>query len=155
VSIKDYAKLRPETEIEQCDCATISEIYLVYTLTRNPIHCAECRGPIDPERLQLSAKEVGSIAQCFSVYDALYDLWLDSGEYEAYAKEKLLDPLGQVNQAGLALAEALSDSYPTYYWWFHDAGADGEPTQCPACHGALDRSVRWAAGKCEACRVVV
>jgi len=149
-----YAKLRPFTNIEQCECTPVSGLLLVYLFTRNPIHCATCRKEIDPKRLGLIASEVDEIADCFGVYGSLYKLWLDSGEYEVFAKEKLLDPDGQVNRVGMKVAKRLSQKWPSYYWWFYDAD-DGKPKHCPSCCGALDESVRWGTGKCDRCCVVV
>jgi hypothetical protein len=149
-----YSKLRPYTEIERCECSKVSGLLLVYLLTDNPIHCAACRKEVDPEKLGLAASEVDEIADCFSVYGALYKLWLDSREYEAFAKAKLMDPQGQVNRAGISIAQKLSIKWPTYYWWFYDTD-DGVPERCPSCSTALDRNVKWGTGKCECCRVVV
>jgi hypothetical protein len=149
-----YAKLRPFTDIERCECDSVSGLLLVYLFTPNPIHCANCRKEIDPERLGLTAREVDEVAGCFGVYVSLYELWLDSGEYEAFAKAKLLDPQGQVNRAGMEIARRLSQKWPSYYWWFYDPD-DGNPTHCPSCRAALDENVRWGTGKCDKCRVVV
>jgi hypothetical protein len=149
-----YAKLRPSTDIERCECADVSGLLLVYLFAPNPIHCATCRKEIDPERLGLSASEVDEIASCFGVYRSLYTLWLDSREYEAYAKQKLIDPNGQVNQKGMAVAQRLSKKWPSYYWWFYDTD-DGTPERCPSCSGPLDQSVRWGIGKCDRCYVIV
>ena len=149
-----YSKLRPDTDIERCECGTVSGLLLVYLFTRNPIHCATCRKEIDPERLGLAAQEVDEIARCFSVYGSLYKLWLDSGEYEALSKEKLIDPKGQVNQAGMIIAKKLSSRWPSHYWWFHDTD-DGTPNTCPSCTRTLDTDVRWGTGKCDHCRIII
>jgi hypothetical protein len=149
-----YSKLRPDSDIERCECKAFSGLLLVHLLTRNPIHCTTCRKEIDPESLGLDASEVDEIAECFGVYESLYNLWLDSGEYEAFAKEKLIDPKGQVNRAGMAIAQRLSKKWPTFYWWFYDSD-DGTPDCCPSCGGALDTSVRWGTGSCVRCRVLV
>lgn len=147
-----YDKLRPWTAIEACRCETLTELLLLDLLTENPIHCANCRGEIDPERLQLTDNEVESIAGWRSVAGALYRLWLDSGEYEDYAKQKLLDPRGQVNQQARELAIVLSIRLPTRFWYFHDSD-DGEPTNCPVCGDQLDTSVAWGIGICRPCHV--
>lgn len=147
-----YDKLRPWTAIEACQCETLTELLLVDMLTDNPIHCASCRCEVDPERLQLTDNEVESIAGWHSVASALYRLWLDSGEYEDYAKQKLLDPCGQLNQQARELAIAMSIHLPTRFWYFHDAD-DADPTHCPVCGGQLDTSVAWGIGICRPCHV--
>ena len=149
-----YSKLRPDLEIERCECAEIAEVILVHVLTPNPIHCFRCRNGIDPERLGLSAQEATDLAGCFRVYGALYSLWLDSGEYEGWAKEKLLDPKGQLNLQGKKIATALSKKLPTYYWWFRDTD-DGIPLNCPSCGAELDTAVGWGIGRCHRCRVIL
>lgn len=150
--MKTYDKLRPSTASEACRCETLTELVLVDLLTDNPIHCATCRREIDPERLQLTDDEVESIAGWYAVAGSLYRLWLDSGEYEDYAKQKLLDPRGQVNQRARELAIALSTRLPTRFWYFHDAN-DGDPTNCPCCGEQLDTSVEWGVGICRPCHV--
>jgi hypothetical protein len=81
-----YHKLRPLTEIEACECATVNGLFLVDILSDNPLHCDFCRKEVDPERLQLTVEETDSVANWFMAASALYRLWLHSGEYEDYAK---------------------------------------------------------------------
>jgi hypothetical protein len=107
-------------------------LILVDLLTENPLHCEFCRKEVDPERVQLTVEETDQVAAWFATASALYCLWLNSGEYEEYAKARLLDPNGQVNLDGLAVARALSSRVPTRLWFFHDTD-DGEPTHCPIC----------------------
>lgn len=113
-----YDKLRPFTEIEACECKTVSGLLLVDLLTNNPIHCAVCRREVDPERISLSSDETEAIASWFSASNALYRLWLHSGEYENYAKGRLLDPNGQINTTGIEIARSLSAKLPTQLWFF-------------------------------------
>lgn len=152
--MSSYDKLRPWVDIEKCDCEDIKSIVLVDILTDNPIHCFNCKNEIDPEVLKLDDKLVDDIASWYQSFQALYALWLNSGEYEAYAKEKLLDRNGQVNKEGMIVAKKLSNYHPTYYWWFYDTD-DCEPTVCPNCGNELDQDVKYGTGKCEPCNVVV
>lgn len=80
----------------------------------------------------LSTRDLRSTV--FSAASALYRLWLDSGEYEEYARACLVDPEGQVNRDGLKVARTLSARVPTRLWFFHDSD-DGEPTRCPFAEG--------------------
>jgi predicted nucleic acid-binding Zn ribbon protein len=152
--MNSYDKLRPWTEIEKCDCEKITSIVLVDIMTDNPIHCFNCKNEIDPEVLKLDDKLVDDIASWFSLFQSLYNLWLSSGEYEQYAKEKLKDSYSQVNIEGMYVAKKLSAHFPSYYWWFYDTD-DGEPSHCPNCSQKLDLGVKYGTGKCEACNVVV
>lgn len=140
--------------IEYCGCNEIYSILLVYTLTDNPIHCYKCKGAIDPERLQLTDKDVEAIGSWHNVFSSLYLLWLDSGEYEGYAKQQLLNKDGQVNKQGMQVARMLSNRWPSYFWWFHDA-TEPEPARCPNCSGPIDNDNRHGHGKCNQCLVVV
>ena len=154
LDIESYAKLRPWTSIERCECAARASIYLVDLLTDNPIHCSECRREVDPQVLSLSYKVVDKIASARGIYRSMYSLWLDSGTYEAFAKEQLVNPDSEVNQRGVVAAKLLSETIPAYYWWFSDSD-DGEPTKCPNCEGVLSRGHRFGSGRCEMCRVVI
>src|SRR6266446_2606861 len=99
-----YDRLRPWTQIESCECDSVNGLFLVDILTDNPLQCDSCRKEVDPERLALTTEETESVARWYAAATALYQLWLDSGEYEEYAKARLLDPNGQVTRDGLKLA---------------------------------------------------
>ena len=148
----EYEKLRPSTGIDACECASIDGLFLVDLLTDNPLHCSTCRREVDPERLQLTAEEVDLVARWFTAASALYRLWLHSGEYEDYAKARLLDPKGQVNRDGILAARTLSAKIPTRLWFFYDTD-DDEPADCPMCGSALDTAVEWGIGKCPRCPI--
>lgn len=147
-----FDSLRPR-KLEYCDCQVLERLLLVYTLTDNPIHCFSCKGAVDPETLSLSGEQVYRIVSWHRQFRALYDLWLDSGEYAAWAKTQLLQPAGQVNVAGLACASMLSELIPTYYWWFHEEG-DPVPGNCPACRRALGAATLHGHGECDVCQIV-
>ena len=147
-----YQRLRPRTDIEPCNCPSINGLLLVDLLTDNPLHCDFCRNQVDPERLQLTVEETEAVARWFSSAAALYRLWLDSGEYEVYAKSCLLDPKGQINRDGIALARRLSARVPTRLWFFSDTD-DGVPTNCPVCLEPLELAVKWGTGVCKACPI--
>jgi hypothetical protein len=150
----NYDKLKPFTAIEYCECPQVTELLLVYMHVDNPIYCYQCKKDVNVERLELAQSEVDELASCFSTYGSLYALWMDSGEYEDWAKTKLLDRHGQVNKAGVAIAKSLSQKIPTYYWWFHDAD-DADPVNCPNCDTALNTDVPNGFGKCERCCVAI
>ncbi len=150
--MNSYDKLRPWTDIESCECETVSALLLVDLLTDNPIHCGVCRREVDPERIFLTTDETESIAGWFSASNALYRLWLHSGEYEHYAKDRLADPKGQVNVEGRRIALELSAKIPTQMWFFHDTD-DSEPTTCPVCSNPLDTDVKWGTGQCRRCHI--
>jgi hypothetical protein len=149
-----FDKLRPWTHIERCVCPQRTRLVLVDALTDNPIHCFECRKEVDAQLLELDEHTVDQLASWFHSFKALYALWLNSGEYEAYAKVCLLDANGQVNLEGMAIASKMSNLRRTYYWWFHDSD-DGVPTHCPNCAAPLDGELKFGTGKCDVCNVVM
>ena len=151
-----YIKLRPEAATPPeglCHCATTAEICLVHKLSNNPIYCLDCNGEVPPEKLGLSAEVAEEVAYWNSVYRGLFALWLDSGEYESWAKERLLDPNGEVNEMGLSLLEDLGSVAKSYYYWFHDD--EDEPLRsCPVCEEALMRKGETFQA-CEVCGILV
>ena len=149
-----FDRLRPHTKQEFCDCPSIDCLLLVYTLTDNPIHCFACKGVVDPETISLSDEQVYRVATWHHRFRALYDLWLDSGEYEVWAKTQLLNPTGQVNVSGLAVTSMLSELIPTYYWWFYDE-EDPVPQGCPSCHRELSAATRHGHVQCDYCKIVI
>lgn len=106
------------------------------SLGDNPLCCVKCNGEIAPERIGFDAKLADEIAAWRSVHRSLYCLWLDSGEYEEWAKRQLLDPAGRVNCLGRELASELNEWLRTYFWWFHDTD-DDDATHCPICGDEL------------------
>jgi Zn-ribbon-containing, possibly nucleic-acid-binding protein (DUF2310) len=149
-----YNKLRPITEIESCTCDTVTGLLLVDMMSDNPLHCATCLHEVDPARINLTESETDDIASWYPAARSLYRLWLDSGEYEAYAKNCLVDADGQINRVGRQLAKSLSAHHPTVFWFFHDAD-DGTPTHCPYCDAELDTNVKWGTGACRACHILM
>lgn len=152
--MEHFDKLRPSAADAHCDCRELGELLLVYTLGDNPLHCFRCKGLLDPQRLGLSAEQVDEVATWCGVFGALYDLWLDSGEYESWAKAQLLAPQGQVNREGLAVRASLTRLLPTYYWWFHDE-EDPSPRRCPVCGQPLLPARGHGHGTCLDCQIVV
>ena len=151
-----HLTLRPWTDIESCQCAEVTGLVFFDCLTDNPIHCATCKNEVDPERLGLSVEVVEAVARWHSVNRSLHALWLDTGEYEAWAKARLLDLSGQVNQDGMKVATMLSAHLPTCVWLFRDSTDDGdadEAVACPMCGKPLDKNVKYGSGKCLDCHV--
>ena len=154
LAINNYEKLRPWQDSNYCNCENIKRILLFYAMHDNPIHCYECKGIIDPETINLSPEQVDEISSWHSNFSALYDLWLDSGEYANFAGEKLADKNSQVNLKGVSLARRLSETWPTYYWWFYDYESP-TPQECPNCNQPLDGDQQHAHGKCHSCHIVI
>lgn len=152
-----YFKLKPlppTPEEEMCNCENLSEIYLAYKLGNNPLHCLECNGEIPPENLGFHEKFAEQIASWNTTFGSLYLLWLDSGEYEDWAKEKMLDANGQVNKDGLNIVQELSKLSKTYYLWFRESYEDPSPSKCPICNRELKTKNNCSFLFCEQCLIL-
>jgi len=149
-----YARLRPCTDDHQCGCAAVDKLLLVHIMTASPVRCFACKGYVDPERLELTLQQVDAVASWDRVFGALYRLWLDSAEYEVWAKHQLLQSKGRVNVLGMEARDWLAQSRPTLYWWFHDTD-DALPVACPWCAGLLSATERHGSRQCNTCSIVV
>jgi predicted nucleic acid-binding Zn ribbon protein len=156
-----YFRLRPPAptpEDEICSCVDGKPIKLMCALTYNPVHCIDCNLEILPKSLGLDATFAEAVAKWGSVYDALDRLWLDSGEYESWAKAELENVCSSVNQRGREVAAQLNAIRRCYYWLFQDQSTpDFEPIRvCPAC----TRELRLYEGGvfrqliCDSCSIV-
>jgi hypothetical protein len=156
--IDPYYQLRPEPptpEDEICQCADRPPIVLQDHLSSVPLVCLQCNGEVPPERVGFDADLAERIAFWRNLHRALYTLWIESGDYEDWARTQLLDPQGQLNTRGLEIAGALNRHRRTYYWWFDDASdRDVSPAaRCPRCYGELGD--RFGCAVCETCSIVV
>jgi len=156
-----YFKLRPELPTppeEMCHCQGYKPLKLMTSLSCNPIHCIDCNLEISPEFLGTNERLVEAIACWRNVYDAIEKLWLDSGEYEAWARQQLTDIESPVNRRGLELRKQLEAIRPFYYHYFQDESAEGfqAAARCPKCHQAfiLYRSGIFLQYICENCRII-
>ena len=153
-----YWKLRPvppTPDSELCKCAGISSLILQPHLTSNAVSCAVCGLEVTPDRIRFSEQVADEIARWNSFHGAFYTLWLDSGEFESWARQQLERLGSPVNVRGLEIARRITESHKCYYWYFQDTGVEGfSPlSTCPHCSGALSPLGRWLA--CEACSIVV
>ena len=151
-----YFKLRPELptpEDELCRCAQVSQLYLAYKLGSNPVHCLRCNGEVLPGKLAFGKDLAEAIASWNSVYGSLYRLWLVSGEYEEWARDRLLDPKGEVNLHGMEVAKQLSSLAKTYYLWFNESNT--RPKACPICAGELTDKQGCKFFACERCLLII
>src|SRR3989344_4119350 len=156
-----YFKLRPSPETpedEICKCAEDKPMKLMGALSCNPLHCIDCNLEVFPESLPRDQVLVDAVASWRRTYDDIDWLWLQSGEYEAWAKDQLVDMTSPVNQRGMALCEELSLLRKCYYCYFQDDTAEGfKPiTLCPACQQTLKAYGDGIFPQliCEECRII-
>ena len=133
-----FDRLRPPPatpEDEVCPCGSGIPIKLMCALTYNPVHCMRCNLERSPARLGLDASLVEEVSYWRNIYDGIYTMWLDSGEYEAWARAQLVDLSSPVNRRGRALQAKLDRLTRSYYWLFEDSSADDYTplAACPSC----------------------
>jgi hypothetical protein len=136
---------------EACHCTTQTSLHLRYAFSEFPFFCTGCIGQVFPSVFRIPEDLAAEIVSWRTVYAALYDLWLDSRGYEAFARTALLDPDGDVNRQGLALASKLSEQRTIYYWWFNDG--ESTPEHCPVCGILMDQHRKRRFRFCHACRI--
>ena len=138
-----YWKLRPPPptpDDEICTCPSATPVLLVSTLSPNPLSCARCNLEVPPERIGFDASLADALASWRDFHDCFFLLWLDSGEFEEWAKSQLLDPSSVVNTRGLGLAAKVNTVRRCYLYWFQDETDPHwvEPRECPLCSAELE-----------------
>jgi hypothetical protein len=151
-----YEQLRPQRATppdEMCKCTGQPPVMLRSVLSPNPLACFACNLEVAPERLALPQKLAETVASWASFHDCFYLLWLDSGEFEEWAKVQLESPMSPVNRRGLEVASELSQHRECYYWWFATCDESYDPPDsCLLCGGQLVSSPRGRV--CQSCRVI-
>jgi predicted nucleic acid-binding Zn ribbon protein len=142
-----FWKLRsppPTPANEVCSCSDFPPILLGAGISSNPICCLRCNLEVPPERLGLPEDLVEDIANWRDFHSCFFGLWLDSGEFELWAKAQLSDPRSAVNTRAIDLVLRLNHHHPTYYRWFLEPSEESRSQvhECPRCHGRLTTSDR-------------
>jgi hypothetical protein len=153
-----YWKLRPlppTPEDEICSCTGSPAVALQPHLSPNPLACLACNLEVPPERIGFSSELAEGLAHWQRFHDCFEFLWLDSGEFESWARAQLENPSSPVNTRAFRLVAELNESCRVYYSWFQDTTAEGfRPiTECPKCRAPLVKAgTRWL---CEPCSIAV
>ena len=146
----------PPADDEYCACADAPPLVLQGRLAPNPLACLACNGEVRPESVPVPLDIVDDVASWRDLHDSLYNLWLDSGEFEAWARDQLTSSASPVHGRALALIAKLTPHRSTYDWWFTDDRAKaGQPPlpACPRCRGELTAHARTRI--CTLCHIVV
>lgn len=154
-----YLRLRPippTPEDELCACAGRPPMLLMWTIGPNPMHCLHCNGELEPSELPLPVHLVDDVAHWAMLDGAIEHLELDSGPYERWAQNELLDLESPVNIEGLALRQKLDGIRRCYLVLFQPmdpSGAFVVPTACPQCRGPFETFThgRFTRLLCERC----
>jgi predicted nucleic acid-binding Zn ribbon protein len=117
----------------------------------NPLHCLDCNLERDPAGLDLDERLIEDIAHWRNLYDAIDQLWLDSGDYEEWAEREMADLDSSVNREGRTVQARLNQRHRCYYYVFE--AEQGRATQCPLC--GADLTLRGVWKLCEPCSLVL
>ncbi len=98
---------------ELCSCTDAPPLLLRTAFGPCPVACSRCNLELRPETLAPSAELVDNLASWRDFYGAFYALWLDSEEFETWARSQLADPTGPVNVRGLTLRSHLESNSNT------------------------------------------
>lgn len=158
-----YSRLRPQGQIpdsEICKCSDRPPVVLQSHLTNNPISCADCNLEVDLDQLSLSADLADEIADWRRFHDSFYNLWLDSGEFENWAREQLSLADSPVNKRGLVLRNKIATNIECYFWWFVDnSNIDTKSfVKCPKCSEQLTKrqnNYNIDTSVCQHCYIII
>lgn len=143
---------------ELCHCVEVHALLLRSAFTEFPVFCAECTGQILPDTLEIPEPLATRIVEWRTVFDSLFNLWLVSGTYEAFACTALLDVDGEVNRLGLDITHELGKQRPAYYWWFlpgDDPAFNNARKLCPVCRKDMRGHATRHFAFCDECKVAV
>ncbi len=105
--------------------------------------------------LNLNIKDVALLDLIYdwmTVYNAIYDLYMDSGDYEFWALKELENINSSINVLGLKLSNLLNNYAETYYYLFR--GIDRElPKKCPLCN--KDFNALEGSHICKKCKIIM
>ena len=126
-----------------CSCTAAPPIKLMSmrdVQSFNPIHCLNCNLEVPPERVGIDHDLVQAIAAWDAEHGAIGTLELQSGEYEMWARARLLDPESPTNVEGRELARRLNERRRCYVWFFQpQSDDDWQPREtCPVCGDELE-----------------
>ena len=153
-----YWKLRPPPPTptdELCSCTDRPPIMLQAHQSSNPLSCMACNREVSPERIGFSEALAEKLAAWQSFHDCFNLLWLDSGEFESWAKAQLVNPRNPVNRRGFKLVSELNAFHRAYYWWFEEIMVEESQriSRCPVCRAEL--TARYGHQVCQRCSIVV
>jgi predicted nucleic acid-binding Zn ribbon protein len=118
-----------------------------------------CNLEVAPATLALSTELMQKMNIWWSIFDAIYRMWLTSGEFEEWAWAQLSDSANRLDQDGLALQRQLNLIRKCYYWYFQDQSAEGyePPEVCPSCRAQLASYTEGTFLQlvCDVCSIVV
>ena len=162
-NLLNYSKLRPPkatSKKEICSCKRRTALKLMGSiLFFNPIHCVDCNLEIKPESLDLNQKVIDEIVYWSQLYGAIDELWLDSGNYEKWAKEELTNIKSSVNQLGLAANKSLNKLHKSYYFYFQDSSdKKHKPLEyCPNCNKKMNEisNNKFRQRYCNKCNIII
>lgn len=147
-------------EDEMCSCKGEEPIILIAcNWENNPIKCIRCNLEVEPSHIGFDEKCAEQIAFWRNLYSSIDYLWLDSREYESWAREELSNPDSPLMQRSLKVRAQLDKYRKCYLWWFQDIRMDEFRVLkvCPLCKTPLTKPLRLFADNCtcESCQIMM
>jgi hypothetical protein len=72
--------------------------------------CDDCGGLVASYRIKMQSEIAELLWRWERQYDAIYNCWLLSGEYESWAEKELADVDSKINKLGLSIADTLTQA---------------------------------------------
>lgn len=144
------------TSIEQpCHCDATSTVLLMARYESSPLVCAKCNMSRPIANVDVPQDLSLELRRWHKNFEALYQLWIDSGSYASFAKANLESTKSPIVLTALDLTRRLNTYLPAYYFNFEDLSAEDseEAATCPACGASptIDSSRRV----CVSCRIAL
>ena len=123
----------------------------MWAWTDSPLACVLCQAPA---QLKAPAQFEGRLQEWNGLFECIYRLWLDSGDYEAWAEGQLEDLASPINRQGRQLVSQLAEHFEVYYYC--RSMPERQVPNCPLCGKLGVRLVqgRLAQAACKSCLLV-
>lgn len=139
---------------EFCHCSNNPTMVIMSRYGENFLVCLSCNNYIVPEKIKIDVETTAKLQQWQRVYNSIDRLWLDSGDYEAWAISELSKPSSHIHQEGFEVQKMMQTYGKTYYWWFQNIGSTDKPlSTCPKCTKLLEKKADKLV--CEKCLLLM
>jgi hypothetical protein len=141
----------------RCRCAGTSPLRLMWALDPDVVWCIRCNAPVKRATHFFRPAAKNSLGRWKAEFESIYRLWLESGDYESWARRQLTSLAAPINRTGLKLVRANSklDGRKLYYYFDQFLDRPVRARKCPACGGALNIVQGRSLGLCSRCLLAI
>ena len=101
--------------VERCKCEEKFPVKIMFAFSESVICCMNCNLEVGGKKFD-ELERSSEFKSWKSEYKSIYELWLASGDYEAWAGEELSNPKSKLNRSGLELTRIVGGISKCYYW---------------------------------------